>query len=199
MISLALDRRDAVAAASDDEEERRLVRRFLRDGDPVLFARLVRPYERPVHRLVAATLGPRRSAEVDDCAQDIFLHVYLQLSSFRFRSRFSTWLYRVARNRALDLLRRPRHRHPHTGEAVLEHLPSPAGDPLTNVLDQGRSQRLRDAVASLPEPQRSVVHLHYWLDAPVREIAALLDCPEGTVKSHLARARRRLARRLEER
>ena len=71
--------------AADDEA---LIRRFLEDRDPILFAELIRPYEARVHRLVAATLGPRLSLEVDDCVQDILVHVFHTLPGFRFRSRF---------------------------------------------------------------------------------------------------------------
>jgi RNA polymerase sigma-70 factor (ECF subfamily) len=192
--SLALSLMGSAATAADRNltDEERLIRRFLRGRDPQLFAELIRPYEAPVHRLVASTLGAALVAEADDCTQEIFLHVYRKLPVFRFESRFSTWLYRIARNRAIDHLRRPRHRRPHVGEQALQSLRAEGHDALLEVAAKDRARRLRALVAGLPEPQRSIVHLFYWMERPVDEIARSLDCPVSTVKSHLHRARKRL-------
>ena len=69
-------------------------------------------------------------------------------------------------------------------------------DPQAATQASQESSHLRRCVGLLPEPQRTVVHLYYWMDCPVGEIAQLLELPPGTVKSHLYRARQRIAREL---
>ncbi len=177
-------------------DEEALIRRFLEDRDLTLFAELIRPYEARVHRLVAATLGPRLRLEVDDCVQDILVHVFRKLPGFGFRSRFQTWLYTVARTKALDVHRRPRHKRLHLDDEALTSVASPEEDPYAATIRSEEASRLHDAVERLPEPQRSVIHLFYWMDASVDDISELLGCKRATVKSHLFRARKRLGQRL---
>ncbi|MDX1382809.1 MAG: sigma-70 family RNA polymerase sigma factor [Thermoanaerobaculia bacterium] len=198
MSSLTLSLRGDETFAGDDRaaEESDLVRRFLDGGDPQLFAALVRPYEEPLTRLVAATLGPRLRNEVEDCVQDILVHVFHKLSYFRLESRFSTWLYRVARNKAIDLHRRPRFKRPHVDDARLDLQPASTPDPHADAASREERQRLRSEVERLSEPQRSIVHLFYWMETPVDDIAVLLGIKPATVKSHLFRARKRLGRAL---
>ena len=86
-LTLMCDATAQTRGRAKDDDEDALIRRFLDDRDPALFAQLIRPYEARVHRLVAATLGPRLRLEVDDCVQDILVHVFRTLSGFRFRSR----------------------------------------------------------------------------------------------------------------
>ena len=189
---------DAAALAGDAaHDERDLIQRFLRQRDPHLFAQLIRPYEAPVHRLVAATLGPRLRLEVEDCVQEILIHVFHKLPAFRFESRFSTWLYRLARNKAIDLHRRPRHRRPHLDDRTLAALPTHEAGPHEKAELAEVAARLRPEGEALREPQRSVVHLFYWTEVSIDEIGELLRLKPATVKSHLFRARKGLERQLE--
>jgi len=79
-----------------------LSREWVRTGDDDLFHVLVRRYRDRVFRLVASVLGPGNEAESEDVAQEVFVLVYTKIDTFRQGSNFSTWLFRVAKNRALD-------------------------------------------------------------------------------------------------
>ena len=181
---------------TDADSDERLARRF-RDGrDAKVFDELVRRYQASVFRIVAATLGPDKNADVEDCVQEVFIDVFYKIGNFRFQSRFSTWLYRVARNKAVDVLRKPRFRLPHVdSEAVKEQIDAESGFEEQRVVE-ATAQRVRNAVQSLPTRQRSVVYLFYWMEVPIAEIAELMSMKSGTVKSELYRARQRLAKQM---
>ena len=193
MASIEVD----VVEVDAEESDERLVRRFRDDRDSKVFDELVRRYQASVFRVVAATLGPDRSADVEDCVQDVFIDVFYKVGNFRFQSRFSTWLYRVARNKAIDVLRKPRFRLPHIdSESMSEQIDSESSLEEQRVVDV-MDQRVRDAVRSLPTRQRSVVYLFYWMEVPIVEIAELMAMKPGTVKSELHRARARLAKKMD--
>ena len=190
MASIEID----VDDAGDDEQ---LARRFRDDRDSKAFDDLVRRYQTSVFRIVSATLGPDNNADVDDCVQEVFIDVFYKIGNFRFQSRFSTWLYRVARNKAIDVLRKPRFRLPHVdSERLNEHADSAAALEEQRTFDASE-QRVRDAVSSLGARQRSVVYLFYWMQVPIAEIAQLMAMKSGTVKSELHRARAYLAKKVD--
>ena len=104
----------------------------------------------------------------------------------------------LAYRRTVDYRRQARFRLPHTGTEVLYALPSRGLSSLEQMLDGERSVQLVAAVDALGEPHRSAVYLHYWLGESVDSMAELLQVRPGTVKSYLHRARKRLARLLQE-
>lgn len=177
----------------DDE---RLVREYLRTGEEELFSLLVLRYQDKVMRLAASIMGPAFAAEAEEIVQETFLTVHRRLDRFRFDSRFATWLYRVTYNRAVDWRRRPRFQAPHADDSVLASRATTEAGPHASAVEEERRQRLLACVEDLGEPQRSVVLLHYWTDCSVAEIAESLEMNPSTVKSHLHRARQRLARRV---
>jgi RNA polymerase sigma-70 factor (ECF subfamily) len=181
-------------------EDATLVREFLRTGDDDLFATLVHRYQDRVFRLALSVLGPGMEAEAEDLLQDIFVQVFRKLDTFRGESSFSAWLYRLSYNRCLDRRREARFRHPHVCESVLEGLTDPHrhADPARLTADSERRRQLLALVDQLPDMQRAVVLLHYWLGHSVCDIASLLDSRPSTIKSHLFRARQSLAERLQE-
>ena len=162
------------------ETDEDLVRRFLASGEVEDFEALVRRHQRGVFRIAMSVLGMGREAEAEDVAQEVFVQVYRNLGGFEGRSRFSTWLYRIAYRRAIDHARSIRFR---TGEQVVDLTGGVApGDPL-------RDRALYDCIARLPVAQRGAIRLHYWMGETVTEIAQLLGVQPGTVKSWLFRAR----------
>ena len=176
-----------------------LVRELVRTGDDDLFHLLVQRYRDRVFRLAVSVLGPGNEAEAEDVAQEVFVLVYRKIDTFRHDSAFSTWLFRMTRNRAIDHLRKARMRHHHVGDEQLQSMPSRAtsSDPeLAAIAGEWRTVVLQH-VQRLPDLQRTVVYLHYWIGSGVADIAELLDMNVQTVKSHLHRARRRLALELE--
>lgn len=172
-----------------------LIDRFLRSDDEEVFEILVRRYQEKVFRLAASILGRGAESDAEDVTQEVFVVVFQKLRTFRRESAFSTWLYRVARNQILDYRRRAAQRPSMAGEAALRTVPhgNVLADPREVIATARRRTLLMHHVDRLSEPQRVVVHLHYWQGQSVAEISDLLGLSPGTVKSHLYRARKRLA------
>ena len=177
-----------------------LIRRFQR-GQPRAFEALYDRFKDTVYR--TALFVTRNGDEAEDATQETFLDVLRALPSFRIEgpARFETWLYRVTVNRCRSRMRRKR--LPSTDwtdiEERLEHIPDPAPylNPEGATLRQERAMALWQAVDTLPEPQRVVTLLRYQQDMSYSEIAQTLGISEGTVKSRLHHAHRKLGERLE--
>ena len=171
-----------------------LVQEFQRSGDQAHFKALVERHRGPVFRLVLSILGAGHAGAAEELTQDVFLKVYKKLGQFRGDSKFSTWLYRIAYNQAVDYRSRVRFRTPHYGEEVLEMTPTdkPQDNPFTSASDERQASVVMDCLAQLPHLYRSVLHLHYWMGMTVPEISAKIAAPEGTVKSYMHRARAKL-------
>lgn len=181
-------------------EDRELVQRVVADDDLEAFALLVRRHQAKVYRLAVSILGPGAEGEAEDVAQEALLRAYRELDGFRGDARFTTWLYRIARNLAVDAVRRPHRRRPHVGlDAVTQHSAPAHTGPEERAIADERAGRVEDCVRRLPPRWQATFRLHYWLGHTVEETADLLGQPAGTVKSHLHRGRRLLARCLEDR
>jgi RNA polymerase sigma-70 factor (ECF subfamily) len=176
---------------TDDES---IVADYLRTRDPDLFRQLVERHQEPVFRLVASILGPFADTDAEELTQEVFVRVHERLSTFRGESRFSTWLHRLAYNRTIERRRRARLRFAHVPCGDLEASPAPEG-PYEAALERERVRAVARLVEELPDVYRTVVHMRYWMDQSIEEIAGTLDVPAGTVKSYLARARARLRER----
>jgi RNA polymerase sigma-70 factor (ECF subfamily) len=184
---------DTEAAPRADDAS--LVRELQRTGDDELFRILVQRHKHRVFRVAVAVLGPGRETEAEDLTQEAFLLAFRKLGSFRGDAAFSTWLVHVTRNLAIDRRRHADLRRPHVSENELARLPavSAGADPEAAAAASEQREQLLRQIEQLPEPQRTAVYMHYWLGSPVAEMAELLELKPETVKSHLYRARRRLA------
>ena len=173
-----------MTATADEDTD--LVAGFVEAGRAADFERLVERHRDAVFRVALAVLGPGRAGYAEDVTQDVFIDVYRNLATFEGRSRFSTWLYRIAYNRAVDYRRSQR----------LEREPDGLVDPADDAApgDMLLQRVLADCLARLPETQRAAVHLHYWFGHSVPEISAMLGVQPGTVKAWLFRARHAIAR-----
>jgi RNA polymerase sigma-70 factor (ECF subfamily) len=171
---------------TDEDEDEDLVRAFLATGRVEDFEVLVERHRRPVFRIAIAVLGRGGESRAEDVTQDVFLQVYRRLHAFEYRSRFATWLYRIAYNRAIDQLR---------GQRARPEAPLPARTIATgaSLRDPLRDGALADCIARLPDGQRAAVHMHYWLGHTSAEIAGLFGVQPGTAKIWLFRARHLLA------
>lgn len=149
-------------------------------GDLEAFEVLVRTYEEPLWRFLTGLVTDPALAE--DLAQETFLRMHRRLGTFAFRSRFSSWLFRVARNVAVDALRSRERRA--LLPVRLGPDPSPPGVELRT--------ELQAAVGSLTPKLREALLLVEVLGFSCREAGAILDVAEGTVKSRLHHARRKL-------
>jgi RNA polymerase sigma-70 factor (ECF subfamily) len=143
--------------------------------------RLLDLYEKKVFQLAVVMLRDRARAE--EITQDVFLKVWRALPSYDGRAALSTWIYTIARHTCLSAMRNESYRR----TDPLDESREPAID--STVV---RDVELGQGLARLPEVMRHVITLFYLQDRSVKEVAALLDLPEGTVKSHLHRARRAL-------
>ena len=188
----------STATAPDQvRSDAEIIEGFLGSGDNELFGVLVQRYKDRVFRLVVSILGPTAEAEAEDLVQEIFITVYRKLDTFRGDCSFSTWLYRISRNHAIDGRRRRRHASV-APRGLSEELAEPrsAVDLQTEIERSRRNSLVLQHVDRLGEPRRTVVFLRYWMGCGVDEISSLTEIPGGTIKSHLFRARRELAKRL---
>ena len=168
-------------------------------GDEVAFESLVRRHERRVFGLVLRMLGSREEAE--DVAQEVFLSLHRKGRRFRKEARFSTFVYRVAVNAALNRLRSLRRRRARLqGLAERQEtgadLPYAPRGPEDSLLRDELRARLQREILVLGEALRAPLVLHDVEGLPYAEIASILGVAEGTVKSRIHRARRALRRQL---
>lgn len=165
------------------QDDRQLVA-LAQQGDPEAFAQLVRRHQKMVYNLALGKTGSHHDAE--EVTQTAFLKAWQGIRSFQGKAAFSSWLYRLTANAAIDLLRRRR--------APALSLDDPDLPPLA----AERRRLLWQAIDRLPEAQRAPLVLREMEGLSYREIAQALDLEEGTVKSRLARARLLLRRLLVE-
>jgi RNA polymerase sigma-70 factor (ECF subfamily) len=158
-------------------------------GNVGAFAQLVQAFRPQVLRVAYGVVGS--PSEAEDVAQDVFVKVWQRLGSYEIEGAFSSWLYRITVNTAIDTLRRRREEAP-LGE---DHL---ADDPLPEqaMLRQSEREVVRQAVAALPVNARAALVLREYEQLTYQEIAAVLDIPVGTVMSRLNYARQTLKKRL---
>ena len=173
----------------------------VRQGDVSSFDELLRRYRAPLvkyfYRLV------RDQALAEDLAQEAFLRVYNARRRYRPDARFTTWLYRIATNLALNAIRDARGRHRHDisnsgddGETSFEFVDTKASVE-QEMIETDRGRMIREAIESLPENQRAAVILHKYQDVDYHQIAKILKVSESAVKSLLFRAYETLRVRLE--
>ena len=156
-------------------------------GDANAFEELVRKYERPVLSTAYRYLGDRAAAE--DVAQEIFLKVWRRARSFKGKSSFSTWLYRIAVNQCLNLrAKRQRRRAKPLDERVADARPGPA----ERQEREARSRLVREAVAGLPRKQRMALILSKFEGHSYKEIAHIMGVSLASVESLIFRAKRNL-------
>lgn len=167
------------------EPEPETVRRAQR-GDEEAFEDLVRLYLADVYRLARHIVGDPHTA--DDVTQDTFLNAFRALPRFRWRSKFSTWLFRITHNCAIDATRRAA-RHRRAPPEVVEERGPP---------DLALRMSLRHAIDSLPVELGRAFTLVEVFGFSYREAATILDWRVGTLKSRMHRARRLLVDALAE-
>jgi RNA polymerase sigma-70 factor (ECF subfamily) len=174
------------------------------EGDPEAYRVLVERYERRIYHVIYGMV--RSPEDAKDLAQDAFVKAFQNLHRFRLEAKFYTWLCRIAMNVAIDHLRKMKHRnHAEFDDArggsegaQVVRLHSAKDDPSENVARARMYKIIMDAVETLPDDQKQVLILREIEDMPYKEIAEVLDIPEGTVMSRLYYARRRLQEQLAE-
>ena len=180
--------------AADDKE---LISRVL-SGALEAYADIIRRHHPAIMGLCAGLLGDRSQAE--DAAQEIFLKAYRFLPKFHGDSSFSTWLYRIASNHCLDLLRRRARRKTESWDALLEadgeRIERLLSAPPNEERGQEDADLVRRVLACLPPEYRLILTLREVQGLTYQEIAAAMDCSLNSVKARLRRARRDFEERL---
>jgi RNA polymerase sigma-70 factor (ECF subfamily) len=162
-------------------------------GNAQAFAEIVKNHQRLVWHMAWRMLQHRQEAE--DCSQEVFLRVHQSLKQYRGESALATWIGRVAFSVALRMAQKRKLRldipSDFEPELAFEHIGS-GEDVQSSHAEEEQMQALYAAIEQLPSLPRTVLSLHYRDGLAIAEIANMLDCPEGTVKSHLNRGRNRL-------
>ncbi len=172
-------------------------------GDRAAFTELVEKYKQPVMNFVFRSL--RDEAEAEDLAQNVFLQVFKSRARYERTAKFSTWLFTIARNLCLNEIRR-RSRHPAESleETHTEHEDQPSRQyedkkvflPTENVLHGELAKKIEEALAELPENQRTAILLCRQDELSYEEIAEVLDCSLSATKSLIHRGRETLKEKL---
>jgi RNA polymerase sigma-70 factor (ECF subfamily) len=186
---------------SDREIDQQLVERAQR-GDKRAFELLVIKYQRKLGRLLSRFI--RDSAEVEDVAQEAFIKAYRALPSFRGDSAFYTWLYRIGINTAKNYLVAMGRRAPTTTEFDSEEAENfEDGDQLRDVntpeaelMTKQIANTVNETLQELPEELRMAITLREIEGLSYEDIATIMNCPIGTVRSRIFRARETIAERL---
>jgi RNA polymerase sigma-70 factor (ECF subfamily) len=167
----------------------------VQQGDLAAFSILIERYQERLYSMALRILGSPEDAK--DVTQEIFIRAYRALHKFRGEAAFSTWLYRLATNLCLDMVRA---RKREGGRSVsfegTESLPEKVADsalgPEELTIERDTRQRVRRAIAELPENYRVVLVLHHYQGLSYREIARVLGVPINTVATYIARAKQKL-------
>jgi RNA polymerase sigma-70 factor (ECF subfamily) len=175
----------------------------VKQGDTAAFTELVEKYKQPIMNLVYRTIHDPTEAE--DIAQNVFVQVFKSASRYKNTARFSTWLFTIARNLCLNEIRR-RSRHP--AESLDTPHPEQEDQPLHQFEDKKTflppesllhgelAGKIEEAMADLPENQRSAILLCRQEDLSYEEIAEILGCSVSATKSLIHRGRETLKEKL---
>jgi RNA polymerase sigma-70 factor (ECF subfamily) len=180
-------------------EPRSDVVRGARKGDPACFEKIVSLYEGLVFNFAYRMTWNREDAR--EMCQEVFFRLFRNSHKYQHEKKFGPWFMKLAVNACINeskKRRRARETAPQAGEGE-EPLAQPSPVPGAEALLQSREReaQVRKAIENLGEPYRAVVVLRYLKSLSYQEIAALLDLPDGTVKTRLFRAREALRESLE--
>lgn len=208
-VSTPAARPDGRPPASVKQLEDKLLVQRARAGDQLAYNDLVKRHKHGVERLIRPMVRSASSDEVEDLVQEALTKAMLHLNSYSEEYAFSTWLYRIATNHAIDYLRRRKlnafsisappssnmGRHDEEGKEY--EISDMSWVPDDVLLAGERTNLIEQAIDQLPENYRKIIRLRHNDDMEYEEIARVLQLPMGTVKVHLHRARAALARMLE--
>lgn len=176
--------------------EKKIIEKVL-GGDANAFEELVLKYEKTVYNLALRMVGDRDDAF--DMTQEAFIKAYGSLSSFRGDSKFSVWIYRIATNVCLDFLRSKSRKQQVSltvsdddDEDAQLDIPDPKADPEQQLIKKISMQSVEEGLKTLPDKQRQILVMRELGGMSYAEIGAALSLEEGTVKSRIFRARKRL-------
>jgi RNA polymerase sigma-70 factor, ECF subfamily len=186
----------SVSNTNDADLDQALIR-AAREGDKNAYGQLVLKYQKRVYRFVAALLSRADTAE--DMVQEAFVKGYLALNDFELGRPFYPWISTIARNLALNNIRREEREKPISEiDDFLYQIPDSSVNPLERMIEKENDKRLLRGITALPIQFRSVFILRMFEKMSYEEIARYLNISVGTVDSRLHRARERLIEALKD-
>ncbi|MFC1538185.1 RNA polymerase sigma factor [Candidatus Latescibacterota bacterium] len=166
----------------DIDQEKILIER-MQAGDHRAVDEIFERYKRPLFGFIVRIINDHDTAE--DVFQETFIKMVRYIGKFKGNSKFSTWLFQIALNQSRDTLRKGKNK---TFVPIEDHEQTLSVEPMTDPYRIMKSQRVRAIVESLPDKMKETVILRYYHDMDEHEIAEIVGCPAGTVKSRLFRA-----------
>lgn len=169
-------------------DDRHIINRVL-DGDTDCFGILMNKYSQLVFSLVVRIVN--RELDAEEITQDVFINAFKNLAKFNFRSNFSTWLFRIAYNEAIDHTRRKKIRETSVDENQLQNLSDSQVESFLES-DDPRLAALPKAIEKLSVDERALITFYYYENLSVKEITELMHMSESAVKVRLLRTRKKL-------
>lgn len=177
-------------------EDRHLIENC-QNGEPKAFEALYNRYSRDVYSMAMRMVGSPEVAE--EVTQEAFISIYKNIQRFQFQSAFTTWVYRIVIRRAADYFRKNK-KHIKNTVSIFERAPEesplqiedPDPGPLERAATREKNRKIEEAIYSLRHKQRVILILRYVNQLSYEEIAEILRCRVGTVKSRLNRAHKSL-------
>jgi RNA polymerase sigma-70 factor (ECF subfamily) len=182
--------------AADDNEARAWLERICL-GDQGAMAQFYRAFAPQVHAFAMRQLG--NAAEADDVVVDTMYEVWSTAKRFAGQSLVRTWLFSIARHRLLDRLRKRRPLESVDVDELADVLPGDEEGGYDALARRQRAQHVAHCLETLSEEHRECMHLVFYEELPLAEVAQIQGCPEGTVKTRLFHARQKMKRCLERR
>ena len=173
---------------STQEKERALISRIVA-GEEELYRELIDQHKNQVFALTMKILG--ETGEAEEAAQDSFIKAYQNLSSFNYKSKFSTWLYRIAFNTAISYKRKHRIEKTQYEEAVINMESGDSTD--KEIMQKEQKYFIQKALRQLPEIDRTILTLFYLSDYSTEEVSKATGMKLSAVKVRLFRARKKMA------
>ena len=179
----------------DGDADDHLIISQIVSGQKDLFRLLIRRHERSVNGMGLSFF--RNKEDASDFTQEVFLKVYRSLPKFEGRSRFSTWLYKIAYNTAINRVNRTKEYQSLAMDEATETLLCDSNTPERILIRQSARQALLNAIEELPERYRVCVDLFFFYERSYQEIEVITGYPVNTIKSHVFRAKKMLREKLE--
>lgn len=176
-------------------EDTGILLKLAKDGNISAFEKLIYQHQKSVYNMAFSMLGNREDAY--DAAQEVFIRVFKSLPGFREQASFSTWVYRITKNVCLDEIRKNKKRNTVSIDRETDYGDGPVK---MQIEDSGPTpdesaernelvKKVQEGIAKLPEQHRLIIIMRDIQNLSYEEIAGILKCPEGTVKSRINRAR----------
>lgn len=183
----------ASSPSESSEHDRLLVERAL-EGKEAAYQELMEKYRKALYHHISRMVKDRQ--EVDDLVQETFIKAFSALDTYATQYAFSTWLYKIATNHAIDYMRKKKlqtfsiDKPVRTKEGELEYeVPDTTYRPDRHIVEDQRRQLIQEAIDSLPPKYHRVIVMRHQQEKSYEEIATELDLPLGTIKAHIFRAR----------